>query len=145
MSLPAWIARYVGIPYKPNGRDLDGCDCYGLLALVLWREFHCYVPPVEPYPSAPDLTTEAAARLSEDERIWLPCMAPDPEPGDALLFRVAGLPVHCGLYVGDGRFLHTQERCNAVAERMDGTRWRLRLHAIYRHRDMTPGRRAAHA
>jgi cell wall-associated NlpC family hydrolase len=144
MSLPAWIARYVGIPYKVNGRDLDGCDCYGLLALVLWREFHCYVPPVEPYPARPAEAADVSARAVEDDRVWLPKMYADPEPGDALLFRLAGLPIHCGVYVGEGRFLHTQERCNAVVERLDGPIWRRRLHAVYRHRDMTPGRRAAH-
>lgn len=32
-----WVQRYVGIPYRPCGRDHYGIDCYGLVCLV-YRE-----------------------------------------------------------------------------------------------------------
>lgn len=33
-SPPAWVASYVGLPYREGGRSRDGCDCWGLAVLV---------------------------------------------------------------------------------------------------------------
>ena len=35
-----WQNKYVGIPYKDNGRDLDGMDCWGLARYVYNKEFN---------------------------------------------------------------------------------------------------------
>lgn len=32
------IEKYLSIPYKDGGRDLSGCDCYGLVRLILMNE-----------------------------------------------------------------------------------------------------------
>lgn len=28
------IHQWLAVPYKPHGRDMDGCDCWGLVRLV---------------------------------------------------------------------------------------------------------------
>ena len=33
-----WTQKYVGIPYRDLGRDMTGCDCWGLLRLVYGQE-----------------------------------------------------------------------------------------------------------
>lgn len=32
-----WINDYIGVPYRPNGRERDGWDCWGLV-LAVYRE-----------------------------------------------------------------------------------------------------------
>ena len=36
--------EYIGIPYKLGGRDREGLDCYGLVAMVFREHFDIQVP-----------------------------------------------------------------------------------------------------
>jgi len=40
--------------------------------------------------------------------------APDRPAGAIVLFRIGRRPVHCGLYLGQGRFLHASEKAGTI-------------------------------
>jgi len=44
MDVPAWIADYVGLPFKAHGRERNGVDCWGLVRLVLAERFRLALP-----------------------------------------------------------------------------------------------------
>ena len=42
-----WVNKYVGIPFKSGGRTSDGCDCYGLVRMVLKNEYSLILPMLD--------------------------------------------------------------------------------------------------
>jgi hypothetical protein len=43
-KLPAWAGQYVGIPFADLGRDRHGCDCWGLVRLILAEQAGLTLP-----------------------------------------------------------------------------------------------------
>ena len=41
---PAWAGAYVGIPYVDHGRDRAGCDCWGLVRLIIAERTRFVLP-----------------------------------------------------------------------------------------------------
>lgn len=121
---------FIGIPFALGGRDFTGVDCYGLALLwnrhVLGKE----LPEVEPYGKlASDLAIIADRERSAPgwQRVTIP------SPGDVVLLRVRGLPSHCGVFLGAGRFLHVTEGHHSCVEQVGDPTWASRVMGFYRH------------
>lgn len=39
-----WLNEYIGIPYKLNGRDRNGVDCWGLIYLIGTEHYNYQMP-----------------------------------------------------------------------------------------------------
>lgn len=132
--LPSWIAQYVGIPYRALGRDRDGCDCWGLLALIYREQF------------GRDLPDYAMQRWSDgaDERVvghgaqeyasqFVPVPLGEEALGDGVLLRMRGHPLHVGLVLAPGWMLHTHESADSCVESYERFTWKNRVIGIYRY------------
>ena len=64
---------------------------------------------------------------------WVSVKLGDEEPGDCLLMRLKGIPVHIGVVVERGVMLHTHSGMNSVIERYDALRWERRITGVYRY------------
>lgn len=82
--------RQVGVPYRYGGSSPRGFDCSGLV-------HYAYLQAGKRLPR----TTGSLWQVAEDvDRREL-------RAGDILFFRIEGKMSHVGLYVGDGRFVHS--------------------------------------
>lgn len=113
----------VGVPYVNRGSSVDGVDCWGLVWLTLARCYGLQVPRYDAYEDAQSLT--AARLIQAGWAEWEEIARGAEKPGDVLAFRhtKTKLPTHCGVVIGEGRFLHCMEGRMTCIERYDVAPW----------------------
>lgn len=140
---PAWAARFVGIPFKERGRGRDGADCWYFVHLVLKEQFGLHVPTYDGVGWVEGGDREALARFMAERRSeWRPIAEGAERPGDVILLRVFGQPIHVGVVAAPPLMLHCEQgtdSCLAFYERRpwrfrlaDG-RWVTRIEGFFRH------------
>lgn len=129
-----WVVKYLGIPWRDHGRSHTGCDCWGLVRLVLEIEARRTLPSFEGLYDTADSVEELDALF---DQAWpLPGIVPvtgNPQEFDILLFRVCGSSCHVAVALGDGRFLHVRPDCYPAVESLANPMWKPRLMGVYRH------------
>lgn len=159
MSAPSWCARYIGIPYKEGGRMLISCgphitqvgglDCWGLVRFVLLREFGVEVKELEDMTwadhsndrSLAEAVEREAAQWAEVWRMRSGDAVPQEltRPGDVLLIRLSGYPVHVGVVAQAPWFIHTEEAHDSALADMGELRHVRRIIGVYRHERLNEG------
>lgn len=113
-----WAKKYVGIPFVTSGRDMSGCDCYGLVRMILVNEYGFDLPML-----LGDYTN--ALNIAETKRLFMqnvPVLCgekiSEPEEKAVALMRFGGRLCHVGLYAGDGCIIHSRHNIGVVIERL---------------------------
>lgn len=129
-----WVKHYVGIPFISGGRTKTGCDCYGLVRLVLQEQYGIVLPEL-----SDDYTD--ALNIGETSRLFaeqLPVLSadrlPEPEEQAVALITEQGYPCHLGIVAGSGYILHTGAKTGAVCQRVTHPGLRGRIEGYYRVR-----------
>lgn len=109
-----YAMAYVGVPYRRGGTGFEeGVDCSGFVQ-VTFRETLGVVLP---------------RRAAEQAQATLPIDPAQLAPGDLVFFNTQGEPFsHVGIYVGQGRFVHSPRSGAQVRlERLGDRYWRERF------------------
>jgi len=126
-----WVKKYVGIPFVSNGRTLAGCDCYGLVRLVLRDEYGIDLPELsDNYADA--LNVKETARLFAEQ---LPVLAgqkiPAPQERAVVIITEHGVAAHIGIVAGGGYILHTGIKTGSICQRESHPGLRGRIEGYY--------------
>jgi hypothetical protein len=122
--------KYIGLPYKDNGRDASGVDCWGLARLFYQQELGVELPSyTNLYAGAHDPQVSHALETYKDT--WE--AAEYGAAGDLCLFNIYGEPAHVGVYIGNRRFLHAREGRDSVVESLDSAQWSKRFAGFYKY------------
>lgn len=106
------IEKYIKIPFMSHGRDFNGCDCYGLVRLVIQEETGKILPDFWDYSSANEI--EIVSNLININRPNIPNIKKEkPDEMDIVLYKFKGYVSHMAVYVGNGRILHIISNTNA--------------------------------
>jgi len=124
---------FVGLPWLDRGRDRNGLDCWGLLAIVYAERFGIVLPSFrDDYLTVAD--GDAVVALLEGHReTWREVPSGAEQAGDALLMSVGGRPRHVGVVAGGGRVLHIEQGAGAIIESYRSFRLRRRVLGFFRY------------
>ncbi|EJN15683.1 cell wall-associated hydrolase, invasion-associated protein [Bradyrhizobium sp. YR681] len=129
---------FVGIPYADRGRARDGCDCYGLLRLVMAELRGVDLPA---FSGAYVTTADRAALaglIAGEIAPWQPVALGEERAFDGVLLRHGRALSHIGLVVMPGRMLHVSEGGASCIESYRAPPWSHRLAGIFRYRSLLP-------
>lgn len=112
----SWLPDVVGTRWVLRGRDpVRGWDCLGCAEVSQARALG--TPEINSLGIyAMDDRQSPSALFSSLISQGLPLYrAAEPRTlGSIVLFRIGRRPVHCGLYIGHGRFLHASQKADTV-------------------------------
>jgi cell wall-associated NlpC family hydrolase len=125
--------KYVGIEYAEGVRDGEGpLDCWGLVRLVMRKEYRKELPGFEEVVFVKERKHEMVDGFSKAMPLIDSVKVETPEPGDIIVMKTAGLPIHTGIMMDDGLVLHCEPHIGAVAVRFDSVDIQKRLSGVYR-------------
>lgn len=130
--IPGWVKKYIGIPFAWHGHAHSGCDCYGLVRLVMREQYGITVPEYA-YTDSQDDLREAFCIGLRHRDAWLQDRVRE---GNVIVLSVHGQPLHCGLIVDSSDMLHASQGASVCIERFDSLFWRSRHMGYFRHKDM---------
>jgi cell wall-associated NlpC family hydrolase len=128
---------YIGIPFAEHGRDRNGVDCYGLVRMVMAEIYGVATKDFLDYKGTRPTDCADLFRAAQTGTEWV--KVPTPDRGDIVLFRILGLPAHCGIYIGGSDFLHASHEVGVCVERLSVPHWAKRVVGFYRHRERNHG------
>ncbi len=131
------VSRYIGIPFAEHGRTEKGLDCYGLVRVVMMHFYGISTKDYDDYQSNRPKDCAEIIRGEQRKPEWV--KVPNPLPGDLALFNILGMPAHCGIYLGNGNFIHANHGAGVCIERLNAPLWAKRLAGFYRHRERIHG------
>lgn len=133
----SWIKKYIGIPFVDKGRDIRGCDCWGLVRLVYKNELGIELPTYGEI-SANDLAAvakEVGSNYILDP--WQEIAAIDVRPFDVAVLRFYGSRQigHVGVVASEAmRLLHTERTVDSVVVPLTHMTVRPRIVGFRRHK-----------
>lgn len=130
----SWLSRYVGIPFKSQGRDFSGVDCWGLVWLIYKHELGIDLPEYGDI-SATDLA-EVAKNITEGYAIepWVDINRPSEFDVVVMHFYGTRRVGHVGIVTGSNMLLHTERSFDSVSVPQNHMTVRHRIVGYRRHR-----------
>lgn len=121
------IARqFLRVPYLEGGRDVRGCDCWGLVRMIYWEAYGIDLPLLQVKPGIQAAKNVLRASRSVD---WI---MSNGRAGDVVVVRQRSIPGHVGLLLTRNDMIHTLPDVGVTVERTDSIRWRNKILGYYR-------------
>ena len=128
-----WTDDYIEIPFLPDGRDRNGCDCWGLVCLVYREKLGIELPEYKGVFEAQTIAQlKNVARVMEREKeSWV--RVEKPHEFDVVMIRSGAYAWHVGIVIDRRRMLHVMSGINSTVEEYAGMDWKNRIEEFRRY------------
>jgi cell wall-associated NlpC family hydrolase len=128
-----WTDTYIGIPFKKNGNDRLGIDCWRLVVLVYKEVLGISLPLFDGiYVEKTENSLLSVTKLMKSEKEkWTPIKRP--EKFALVLLRTGRMLYHCGVAVSNRTMLHVDVGFFSVIESFDNIIWKNKVEGFYRY------------
>lgn len=118
-------SKYLGIPYKENGRDSNGLDCYGLIRMIS-HELGISIPEY----ATPDEQSLIYQMYNSEKELFL--KLDKPEPNCYVVFSIKPYHIHIGIMIDENKFIHILEKRNVAIEELNHWFWKEKIIGFYK-------------
>lgn len=125
------LNEYIGLPFRSHGRSVDGIDCWGLCRLYYEQEKGITLPSFSPFYDSTEDSKAIQDLINKEKSNWQE--VDDPNPGDVIVFNIAGKATHVGVYLGVYNFLHVFKGIDSCIESIKHHKWSNRVEGFYRY------------
>jgi cell wall-associated NlpC family hydrolase len=132
-------SKYISIPYKDNGRDEKGVDCWGLARLFYQQELNIELPSYTGEYSSAEERKEVSSTINRHRGSWKVVDCGKEQFGDIVILKLVGLPLHIGVVLGDKKMIHTLKGSGTIIESYDSRIWQNRIFGFVRHKEIENG------
>ena len=128
-----WTDDFIEIPFKPDGRDRNGCDCWGLVCLVYREKLGIELPEYKGVFEAQTIAQlKNVSRVMEREKeSWV--RVEKPHEFDVVMIRSGAYAWHVGIVIDRRRMLHVMSGINSTVEEYAGMDWKNRIEEFRRY------------
>lgn len=145
-SRPLWVSQYFGIPFIDRGLTRDGCDCWGLVRLVILESTGVKLPEYPEISQGASLTKLRTILAAADGPEWSEINAGNERAFDVVLMKGIVLhdgkrhqrPIHIGCVIAPGMLIHIEQGSDVtVVDYRTHPRMKHRITGFYRHRRLS--------
>ncbi len=132
------LRQFIGCPFKNGGRgEIDPVsrkpfyDCYGLF-MAIYREY--YGIDLPDFRISCFATDEIREQFEREVGKWESLKTPSAPCAVALATSIPhpGMVCHFGVYVGDGKFVHTLRKTASIVSTVYDPIWKNKIKGYYR-------------
>lgn len=129
-----WTDKYIGIPFVSKGRTELGCDCYGLVRLILAVECGIMLNEYANGYSEANNVLDVQEAIRSNLAVVKPIQAEELQEFDIVLFKFKGAVCHMGIVVDPNtkRFIHVMRGRDTHTASLDQLLYRRRIEGFYR-------------
>ncbi|MFA7287330.1 MAG: NlpC/P60 family protein [Melioribacteraceae bacterium] len=125
------VSEYCDVPFLEKGRSIEGWDCWGPAYIIYKNRLGIELPLyTDRYKNTED-EKELGRLIGKEKLMWEE--VDNPEPYDLVNLRLKNQPMHVGVCIGNGKFLHCMENVGTTVEKLKSLTWRDRIIGFYRY------------
>lgn len=128
------LNKYIGIPYKDLGRDLDGLDCFGLVYCIFRYERNITLPDYTELKYSRGWYKTENHIIDNINDDWKDVDKPYRLYDSLIFYNIGhnyGIANHIGMYIDNNKFIHILEDQTSSINRLDQF-WSSKLYKVMR-------------